>query len=108
MNYMYEQWSFESSESESETALLCACCLRWRRAGATPMSRSAQEEAQSAQGTRIRMLRQEYIPYGERPEWDDVMPVLQDEGPNPPVPISMRAPSSARPPCFCLLLLLSD
>lgn len=32
-----------------------------------------------------------YTPYSERADWADLAPVLQDDGPNPPVPIAYTA-----------------
>ena len=33
-------------------------------------------------------MQQLYVPYSDRPAWSDVEPVLQDDGEEPPVPIS--------------------
>jgi hypothetical protein len=59
-------------------------------------------EARAAQGSRHARLQQQDQPcssssnssissgsgpYSERPEWKDVVPILQDDGPDPPVPI---------------------
>lgn len=35
-----------------------------------------------------KMSANNYVPFSERPEWKDVEPVEQDDGPNPVVPIA--------------------
>mmetsp|Transcript_32140 Transcript_32140/g.44044 ORF Transcript_32140/g.44044 Transcript_32140/m.44044 type:complete len:311 (-) Transcript_32140:110-1042(-) len=37
------------------------------------------------------MSSEDYIPFSKRPEWSDVTPIKQDDGPNPPVSISYSA-----------------
>lgn len=51
-------------------------------------------------------MEEEYVPFAKRPEWADVQPVPQDDGPQGGVCAIAYSPQCNPPACVGLLFLL--